>query len=144
MVEWIFRLEEPEAERRWVGVAAREKMSVGCAEGTVWVWRYWRDWGGLAGELWGNGWGNGWVWTLPSCGLKTMGKALFKYCCYIMCAYNMSNRGDIKMVVWWVVGRPRVSHKFEVGFATDTTSPTRISQCGKYHESCLCAFNRTS
>ena len=29
VVEWIFRVEEPEAERRWVRVVAREKMSVG-------------------------------------------------------------------------------------------------------------------
>ena len=28
MVEWTFRDEEPEAEIRWVGVVAREKMSV--------------------------------------------------------------------------------------------------------------------
>lgn len=31
VVEWIFRAEEPEAEMRWVGVVAREKMSVGWA-----------------------------------------------------------------------------------------------------------------
>jgi hypothetical protein len=31
LVEWIFRDEEPEAERMAVGVTAREKMSDGCA-----------------------------------------------------------------------------------------------------------------
>lgn len=32
MVEWTFIEEAPEAERIWVGVTAREKMSVMCAE----------------------------------------------------------------------------------------------------------------
>ena len=35
--------EEPEAEKRCVGVTAREKMSVGWACGRVWVWRYCLD-----------------------------------------------------------------------------------------------------
>jgi hypothetical protein len=33
VVEWIFIEEAPEAERIWVGVTAREKMSVMCALG---------------------------------------------------------------------------------------------------------------
>lgn len=31
---------EPDAERTWLGVTAREKMSVGCADGRVCVCRY--------------------------------------------------------------------------------------------------------
>lgn len=40
LVEWILIEDEPEAEMSCVGVAAREKMSVGWAEGMVCVWRY--------------------------------------------------------------------------------------------------------
>lgn len=39
-VLWILMEDEPEAEMSWLGVTAREKISVGWAEGTVWVWRY--------------------------------------------------------------------------------------------------------
>lgn len=40
-------LEEPDAERSWEGVTAREKMSVGWALGMVCVWRYCFDCTGL-------------------------------------------------------------------------------------------------
>jgi hypothetical protein len=40
VVECILIDDDPEAEMSWVGVTAREKMSVGCAAGMVWVWRY--------------------------------------------------------------------------------------------------------
>jgi len=33
-------LEDPEVEKSWNGVTAREKMSVGCASAMVCVWRY--------------------------------------------------------------------------------------------------------
>lgn len=36
-------LEEPDAERRWLGVVARAKISVGWAVGLVCVWRYCLD-----------------------------------------------------------------------------------------------------
>jgi phage terminase large subunit-like protein len=43
LVLWIWIDEEPEADRSCEGVTAREKMSVGWARGTVWVWRYCLD-----------------------------------------------------------------------------------------------------
>ena len=39
-VEWILMVDDPDAEMSWVGVTAREKMSVGWACGMVCVWRY--------------------------------------------------------------------------------------------------------
>jgi hypothetical protein len=49
VVEWILMVDDPDVEMSWVGVTAREKMSVGWACGMVWVWRYCFDM--VAGEL---------------------------------------------------------------------------------------------
>lgn len=43
VVLWIWRVEEPLAERRVVRVGARARMSVGCAESRVWRVRYCLD-----------------------------------------------------------------------------------------------------